>query len=303
MKKQILFLVMMTTTQLNKQQLNTITTTMKKISLLLLMSFMTLWTAKAQNDITLSCPDENHPHAIDLGLPSGTKWACCNVGADKPEAYGGYYAWGEIEEKSTYTEMSYQYCTGEDTDGDGYYDSNISYQSLGSDIANTEYDVAHVKWGGSWVMPSHDQQMELISSCTYTWTSINGVSGEELTGPNGCTIFFPAAGFAYLDEVYHSTADGNYWSSTQNPMYSYFTYHMQFASYNVSWGSYNHSRGLSVRPVISVTNSIHLPESSSDKSSQAVYNVFGIKVADDMENADILPSGIYIHGGKKVVVK
>ena len=170
---------------------------MKKFLPSLLMSFLTLLTANAQNDITLSCPDDNHPHIIDLGLPSSTKWACCNVGADKPEAYGGYYAWGETEEKSTYTEMTYQYCTGEDTDGDGYYDSNISYQSLGSDIANTEYDVAHVKWGGSWVMPSYDQQMELFSSCTYTWTSINGVSGEELTGPNGCTIFFPAAGFAY----------------------------------------------------------------------------------------------------------
>lgn len=276
---------------------------MKKFLHLFLVSFMTLLTANAQNVNTLSCPDDNHPHAIDLGLPSGTKWACCNVGADKPEAYGGYYAWGEIEEKSTYTEMTYQYCTGEDTDGDGYYDSNISYQSLGSDIANTEYDVAHVKWGGSWVMPSHDQQMELISSCTYTWTSINGVSGEELTGPNGCTIFFPAAGFAYLDEVYHSTVDGNYWSSTQNPMFSYFSNHLTFASYGVSLGSYNHSRGLSVRPVTSVTNSIYLPKSSSEISNQAIYNIYGIKVASNPKEIGKLPSGVYIFNGKKVVVK
>ena len=148
MKKQILFLVMMTTTQLNKQQLNTITTTMKKISLLLLMSFMTLWTAKAQNDITLSCPDDNHPHAIDLGLPSGTLWACCNVGADKPESYGGYYAWGETEEKTTYNLSEYLYY------------QNGSYLNLGSEIAGSSYDVAHVMWGGSWMMASKAQQDE-----------------------------------------------------------------------------------------------------------------------------------------------
>jgi hypothetical protein len=277
--------------------------TIKKFLPSLCISFIALLTANAQNDITLSCPDDNHPHAIDLGLPSGTKWACCNVGADKPEASGGYYSWGETEEKSVYKEMTYQYCTGEDTDGDGFYDSNISYLSLGNDIANTDYDVAHVKWGSSWVMPSHDQQMELISSCTNTWTSINGVSGRELTGPNGCTIFFPAAGFAYCDEVYHYGSDGNYWSSTQNPMFSYFTYYLQFASYNVSWGSYNHNYGLSVRPVISVPNSIYLPESSSEISNQSIYNIYGIKVADNSNEIGNLPTGVYIINGKKVYVK
>lgn len=276
---------------------------MKGKEIIILLSLMTFTPSMAQNDKSLSCPDDNHPHVIDLGLPSGTKWACCNVGADKPEAYGGYYAWGEIEEKSTYGDMTYQYCTGEDTDGDGFYDSNISYQSLGSDIANTEYDVAHVKWGGSWVMPSHDQQMELISLCTYTWTSINGVIGGELTGPNGCTIFFPAAGFADLDGVYHYTGDGNYWSSTQNPMYSYFTYHLGFDSYNVLWGSFNHSRGLSVRPVTNATNSIYLPPSSSEISNQAIYNIYGIKVASNPKEIDNLLPGIYIFNGKKVVVK
>jgi hypothetical protein len=160
-----------------------------------------------------------------------------------------------------------------------------------------------VKWGGFWVMPSHDQQMELISSCTYTWTSINGVSGEELTGPNGCTIFFPAAGYADLDGVYHSTADGNYWSSTQNPMFSYYSNHLTFASYAVFWGSFNHSRGLSVRPVIVITDNINLSESSSNTSGQPIYNLYGIKDADNAIDLNTLPPGIYIVNGKKKVVK
>lgn len=94
-------------------------------------------TAKAQ-----SCPDDNHPHMIDLGLPSGTKWACCNVGATKPEEYGGYYTWGETEEKSVYDWSTCKYWT--DSNGDGYAD-DYEFTNLGSDIAGTGYDVAHVK--------------------------------------------------------------------------------------------------------------------------------------------------------------
>ena len=75
--------------------------------------------------VLTSCPDDNHPHAIDLGLPSGTKWACCNVGASTPEGYGGYYAWGETSEKAVYNEVTYHYASGVDNDGDGfYYDDN-----------------------------------------------------------------------------------------------------------------------------------------------------------------------------------
>ena len=112
-----------------------------------------------------SCPDNNHPHAIDLGLPSGTKWACCNVGTTTPESYGSYYAWGEKEEKEKYDWTTYIHCDG----------SMKTCQSLGSDIAGTEYDVAHVKWGGFGVMPSKDQFQELIDKCSYTGTIENGV--------------------------------------------------------------------------------------------------------------------------------
>ena len=89
---------------------------MKKLLSFLSMIFM-VFTTFAQ-----ICPDDRHPHAIDLGLPSGTKWACCNVGADNPEGYGGYYAWGETEEKEAYNEVSYQYCTGENPNDYGWYE-------------------------------------------------------------------------------------------------------------------------------------------------------------------------------------
>lgn len=100
------------------------------------------------------CPNNKHPHAIDLG--EAGKWACCNVGASSPEEFGGYYAWGETEEKDYYDWSTYKHC-----DGVG----NEKWHNLGSDIAGTNYDVAHVKWGGSWKMPSLDRVKSLINNC------------------------------------------------------------------------------------------------------------------------------------------
>ena len=149
------------------------------------------------------CPDDNHPHMIDLGLPSGTKWACCNVGASAPEQYGGYYAWGETEEKDVYDRDSYKY----------YQDG--SYVSLAMDISGTEYDVAHVKWGDNWVMPSLDDIRELLSNCTSEWTTLNGVKGRKFTSEiNGNSIFLPAAGYRLGGSLDCVGTDGNYWSST-----------------------------------------------------------------------------------------
>ena len=187
-----------------------------------------------------SCPDSHHPHLIDLGLPSGTKWACCNVGADTPEAYGGYYAWGETEEKSCYELSTYIHCDG----------SCNTYHDLGSDIAGTQYDVAHVKWGGAWVMPSCEQFEELVKNCTYIWTSKNNVYGGEFIGPNGGTIFLPPAGVRFELEFINAGYSGSYWSSTQNPSYSEEAYDFFFRSYEANWSRDGLRRyGLSVRPV------------------------------------------------------
>ena len=250
------------------------------------------------NNYAQSCPDNNHPHAIDLGLPSGTKWACCNVGADKPEGHGGYYAWGETEEKETYNEVTYQYCTGEDPNSYGWYGQNIQYQDLGSDIAGTQYDVAHVKWGGSWVMPSLDEIKELYNYCTSNFTIMNGFEGQKFTSKNnGRTIFLPAAD-------YYSPSLGQYWSSTQEPTNLKWAYGLYFFPYESNWCTYSHPLGLTVRPVISGTTNINLLKSSSlAKSNQAVYNLYGIKVADSIDNMNSLTPGIYIVNGKKMVIK
>lgn len=142
--------------------------------------------------------------AIDLGLPSGTKWASWNIGASSPEEYGCYYAWGETEEKSSYSWNTY-----------AYYNDNEGFVHIGDDIAGTQYDVAHVKWGGTWRMPSSEQIDELQDNCSSEWKSLNGVKGLFVTGPNGGTIFFPAAGGFFWDNNLTSEGlEGCYWSSS-----------------------------------------------------------------------------------------
>ena len=161
------------------------------------------------------CPDDHHPHMIDLGLPSGTKWACCNVGATAPEGYGGYYAWGETETKSIYDRSTYKYY------------KNGGYVSLGSNVAGTQYDVAHVKWGGTWQMPSKEQREELINNCTYEWTTENGVNGCRFTSKkNGASIFLPAAGAYSGDRLYGVGIYGDYRSSTKDPDSSHDAYYL-----------------------------------------------------------------------------
>ena len=190
----------------------------------------------------LTCPDDHHPHLIDLGLPSGTKWACCNVDDDaskqSPINYGCYYAWGETEEKSYYDWSTYTHCDG----------SSSTCHDLGSDIAGTQYDVAHVKWGGSWVMPSKEQQVELRINCTYEEKTVNGVKGGKFTSKtNGVSIFLPAAGHRIESGLNSTDSGGNYWSST--PCDDCNAYNLGFYFGNAGW--YNDGRywGFSVRPV------------------------------------------------------
>jgi hypothetical protein len=132
---------------------------------------------------------------VDLGLPSGILWAAWNVGANSPEEYGGYYAWGETEEKSNYLDY-YEY---------EFYDSWYgSFDYLGSVISGTKYDVAHVKWGDGAQMPTYYDFDELIANCTKEVDTYNGVNGVYLTGPNGNSIFIPFSG----DRAVNFTKEG-----------------------------------------------------------------------------------------------
>ena len=232
-----------------------------------------------------SCPDDNHPHAIDLGLPSGTKWACCNVGADKPEAYGGYYAWGETEEKEVYDWASYTLCEGR---------ANTS-QNLGSDIAGTSYDVAHVKWGGGWQMPSMEQLEELIHNCPYTWTVMDGVNGTLFTGSNGGTLFMPAAGQRWKNESNCVGNNGFFWTSTQLKYSVDDAYSLMFFVYDAVTDFNFRGLGFSVRPIMNDASSIKLPESSTDDTSQAIYDLQGRQLRHAPAK------GVYIQDGKKYI--
>lgn len=196
-----------------------------------------------------TCPDNNHPHAIDLGLPSGTKWCCMNVGASSPEQYGGYYAWGETSENSVYNAVTYSYFNGQDTNGDGWIDENFSVVNIGSDIAGTSYDVAHVRMGGAWRMPSFAQQQELMNNCTRTFTQQNGVDGILVTGNNGGQLFLPAAGCRWGSGLYDAGSYGIYWSSSLFPDSDYSAYYLLFNSGSWYWSSSYRYYGRSVRAV------------------------------------------------------
>lgn len=132
---------------------------------------------------------------VDLGL--SVKWATCNVGADSPEEYGDYYAWGETSTKSSYTEKNSK-----------AYGKNID------DIkGNSYYDVARANWGGKWRMPTKKEIQELKEKCTWTWTAIGSHSGYKVTGPSGKSIFLPAAGLRDKSLKY-ANERGYYLSST-----------------------------------------------------------------------------------------
>lgn len=131
---------------------------------------------------------------IDLGLTSGTRWASRNVGAYNAVDYGEYFSWGETEKKSNYENSNNSTTLGYYS----YRDTNLGTSktfndgSTYRDIAGTEHDVAHVKWGGLWTMPDYDDCQELADECTWTWTTLRGNNGYLVTGSNGNSIFLPA---------------------------------------------------------------------------------------------------------------
>jgi hypothetical protein len=192
---------------------------------------------------------------VDLGLPSGTLWATCNVGASAPEDYGDYFAWGETAPKDNYEWSNYKwcngssttmtkYCTGSSCGADGFTD--------GKTELDPEDDAAYVNWGPQWRMPTHVQQTELCENCTWTWTTQNGVNGQLGIGPNGNSIFLPAAGGRWDGDLNSAGSHGYYWSRTLAPgySYSYGAFYMGFSSYGVYWYSiYYRYYGHTVRAV------------------------------------------------------
>ncbi|MBR3076189.1 MAG: hypothetical protein IKH11_10620, partial [Bacteroidales bacterium] len=205
---------------------------------------------------------------VDLGLPSGLKWATCNVGAKTPEEYGDYFAWGETvpyyteghfqddpcrswkANKSGYKFASYKWCNG------SYktltkYNTMSSYGPVVDNIITLEVvdDAARANWGGSWRMPTDAEWTELRTECTWTWTTRNGVNGTLVTGPNGNSIFLPAAGFRYDTNLYYAASYGDYWSSSLLTDYPGRAWFVDFSSDEVDRGYCSRCYGQSVRAV------------------------------------------------------
>ncbi|MBQ8865871.1 MAG: Ig-like domain-containing protein [Bacteroidaceae bacterium] len=189
---------------------------------------------------------------VDLGLPSGTLWATCNVGANSPEEYGDYFAWGETNPKSDYSWSTYKYCKGSASTMITKYCTNSSYGAVDNKTElEPSDDAATVNWGSEWQMPSREQCAELINSSytTTTWTTFNGVYGRKITSnSNGNSIFLPAAGYRYDTSLYNAGGSGSYWSRSLYESYSNYAYYLDFVSSDVSTIS-GRCYGRSVRPV------------------------------------------------------
>ena len=172
--------------------------------------------------------------AVDLGL--SVEWAACNVGASAPEEYGDLYAWGETATKEDYSEEAYLYY------------KNYEYVGIGKDISGTDYDVAHKTWGGRWRMPTKAEVDELTKQCVWTSTTVHDVKGFKVTGPNGNSIFLPAAGYQPGTSRKKAGAQGYYWSSTLNDEMPSAAYNINFNGYNGEWSA-SRAYGFSIRAV------------------------------------------------------
>ena len=182
---------------------------------------------------------------VDLGLPSGTLWATCNVGADNPEDFGDYFAWGETEPKDFYDWSNYKYgnCV------DGFYELSKYYDDDGLTVLEPGDDAVRANWGEQWRMPTKEECDELYQETTFIWTKINGVYGRLLTGSNGNSIFMPATGFL-LGDQFIGPGLGIYWSSSLQTvsLVSAWSLHFDWENCHVC-ATYERSRGHVVRGV------------------------------------------------------
>ena len=194
-------------------------------------------------DFSAKAPDPtlSAGQVVDLGL--SVYWASCNLGAEKPEDYGEYYAWGETKPKSSYSKEKYS-----------YYDANTAqYIDIGSDISGTEYDAATVNLGSDWRMPTKSEMQELVDKCTWEWTQVSGINGYKVTGSNGNSIFLPAAGsYDLLGYLLNTNKWLCYWTSISQSNNKAWYLIKQDGSYLVT-GSYKYY-GQSIRPVTSNPN-------------------------------------------------
>lgn len=200
---------------------------------------------------------------VDLGLPSGLKWAKCNLGASKPSDYGDWYAWGEIEVKDKWAIWEFykwmqagqsdwkyitKYTIADGETGAIWYDSSGNFIGDNKTVLDAADDAATQQLGSPWRMPTVDEITELLDKCTWTWTTQDGVYGCQVDGPNGNAIFLPATGFVNDTALINKGDEGYYWSSSLSTLSrdaSFFFFH----SVNHEWAHQDRRCRLFVRPV------------------------------------------------------
>lgn len=200
---------------------------------------------------------------VDLGLKDSQGrtiyWATCNVGAESPEDYGLYFAWGDTEGHSSNKTngeqqdgYSYDWANAPFNNGSSYYDASyfatVKDEVCPDGVLAPEYDAAHVQWGGDWRMPTSDELDALINDCTWTWNATN--KGYTVKGKNGKSIFLPASGDRYGSYLGGAGSFGNYWSSSLDSSGSDYAYHLVFLSSDHGRVDDLRYYGFTVRPVL-----------------------------------------------------
>ena len=213
----------------------------KKILLTLLLAIVAMMWAKTSSAQSLKATGATYSTVyVDLGLPSGTLWARCNLGANTPEEYGDYYAWGETNRnKANYTWDTYKW---------GTEDALQKYNTTdGKIILDSEDDAATALLGADWRMPTQKEMQEIIDKCTWTWTTQNNVKGYVVKGPNNNSIFLPAAGLKVEAKIMYTTERGYYWSRSLESMDA--AYVTRFISSGYVCNSMLRYHGFPIRPV------------------------------------------------------
>ena len=196
----------------------------------------------------------DRPEAKDLGLPSGVKWASFNLGANKPEKAGYYYAWGELdpgpEMKTSFQWITYKWNNGSQINLTKYNSLNNYGVTDNKMELVSEDDVAYFALGDKWRLPTRAECQELIDKCTWEWDSLNGVNGYNVTSKvNGQTIFLPAAGYMNETILWANGSRGRYWASETDAETPYYAGQFNFRSSSVNYLLGDRFEGCSIRPV------------------------------------------------------
>ncbi len=234
--------------------------------------------------------EDSNPEYVDLGL--STKWATCNVGASSPEESGNLYAWGETTTKASYKWSNYTYANG----------TASSMVYIGSSICGSQYDAATQKLGSMWRMPTQADITELRTKCTFTATTVNGVKGYTVKGPNGNSIFLPFAGCSYDGKTYGKGTYAFYWSGTlSNDNSKAKALYVKDGS-GATVSDCQRRTGIVIRPVYKKSSmqvtQIDGINDNTETENDDVFTLSGIKV-----DSDHLKPGVYVRNGKKFVVK